>query len=331
MTNPFASSTARPGHGSILLRLLPPAIPVLQTLSYQYPLKLIAPNATTVSTDNDPSRQVTVHTVFILSYGGGLVAGDAIDLSVALDPTTRLALLTQGSTKIFKTPHRDLVTRQRLSVDIANDAALCLLPDPVQPFADSAFEQTQVFRLRGPTAAACVCDWVSEGRTARGERWSFHKYASKNEFWLVRGEGEADRLLLRDNQILDSAGTKVSEGIAGKVGGLGVFGTLMIHGPAFEALGQFFLAEFEQLPRIGARKWDDDEDDVEKMKSWQAVRQQQENVDGLLWTAAAVRGFVVVKFGAKEVEGARSWLRSMLRHEGTIERNFGERALLCLR
>lgn len=345
MSNPFPSSTSKPGHGSIVLRLLPPSTPVLQTVSYQYPLKLIAPDPATVPSSSSPEHNLTVHTVFLLSYGGGLVAGDAIRLAVALDPSTRLALLTQGSTKIFKTPRPDLPAAQRLTVDLAPGAALCLLPDPVQPFADSAFEQAQVFRLRGLGASVCVCDWVCEGRPARGERWAFRRYASRNEFWLVGAEGKGgeeedvvegeggDRLMLRDNLVLEDEGFGVASGIAGKVNGMGVFGTLMIHGPIFDALGQFFLEEFEQLPRIGARKWDDDDDegDDRRAKSWREVRVEQEVAGALLWTAAAVRGFVTVKFGAREVEGARTWLRSMVRHEGSVENNFGERALLCLR
>jgi urease accessory protein len=57
----------------------------------------------------------------------------------------------------------------------------------------------------------------------------------------------------------------------------------------------------------------------------------REGKDELLWTAASIRGFVLVKFGAREVEGVKRWLLSMLREEGTVERVCGERATLCLR
>src|ERR1700726_1300207 len=65
---------------------------VLSTLSYQYPLKLISPRGL-----GQPCTSV-----FMMSYGGGLVGGDKIDLSVTIQEDCKLALLTQGSTKIFK-------------------------------------------------------------------------------------------------------------------------------------------------------------------------------------------------------------------------------------
>jgi urease accessory protein len=60
-------------------------------------------------------------------------------------------------------------------------------------------------------------------------------------------------------------------------------------------------------------------------------RQQRENVDGLVWSAANVRGFVLVKFASREVEGSRNWLRDMIKEEGSLLDTFGERAILCLK
>ncbi|KAF2398809.1 urease accessory protein UreD [Trichodelitschia bisporula] len=326
MASPFASSTSLPGLGTIHVALLPPTTPVLQTLSYQYPLKLIAPDPSTLRTD---AGAHLVHTVFLLTYGGGLVAGDTIDLRIKLSHPSRLVLLTQGSTKIFKTPTRSLVSGQRLVVDFEPGAALCYLPDPVQPYADSVFEQTQVYNVPGPDSSLCVCDWVSEGRTARGEKWSFYKYTSKNEVWLVPEEGDR-KLILRDNVLLDDSGNVAP--IAGRIDNLGVFGTLILVGPLFKALGEYFVDEFKRLPRIGNRNWDDTKEVMtDSIEVARARRQKQETKDGLLWTAAHVRGLVLVKFGAREVEGVKQWLSTMIKAEGSIETNFGERALLCLK
>ncbi|OCK76287.1 urease accessory protein-like protein UreD [Lepidopterella palustris CBS 459.81] len=340
--SPFGASTSRPGHGTIVLSILPPSTPVLETLSYQYPLKLIAPDAIPLPepsqigdfTDGPtlPYSPLLVHTVFILTYGGGLVAGDTIDLHITLAPTTRLALLTQGSTKIFKTPSRDLVSGQRMSVDLSPSSALCYLPDPVQPFAHSAFSQVQTYNLEGGQGSLCVCDWVCEGRSARGEKWSFYSYASKNEVWAVSSNG-ARRLLLRDNLILDKSDSRAGGGFVERMDGFGVFGTLILYGPVFSALGSYFLSEFTSLPRIGGRKWDIGvaEAELSAGEMRRVTRQRQEAEDGLIWTAASHRGFVLVKFGAREVEGARRWLSGMVRGEGSVVRSFGERALLCLK
>ncbi|KAK3711959.1 hypothetical protein LTR37_009271 [Vermiconidia calcicola] len=308
MSNPFLSNASKPGHGTIHLALLPPNTPRLKTLNYHYPLKLISPAPSHAGDD-------LVHTVYLLTYGGGLVAGDSIDLHVTVEASTRLVLLTQGSTKLYRSPSRDVV-------------------NPVQPFGRSCFEQRQVYNIAVPTdgsydtGSLCVLDWVSNGRPANGENWSFLRYGSKNEIYLCQLESNR-RLLLRDNVSLDG------EDIASRMDGLAVFGTLILYGPLFKALGQFFMEEFKGLPRIGGRKWDSSsesgDEDVDPAIVRRLQRQRQETADGLLWSAAFVRGCVVVKFGAREVEGGRSWLRDMLVEEGSVVESFGERALLCLR
>ncbi|KZF26544.1 UreD urease accessory protein [Xylona heveae TC161] len=402
LTSPFASATLQPGHGLITLVLLLPSSPTLQALTYQYPLKLIAPDPITL-----PSGQRIV-LAFLLTYGGGLVAGDSITLHIELAPQTRLALATQGSTKLFKSPSRSVVSRQTLDVVIRPGAALCYLPDPTQPFAGSCYEQKQVFHM-GKGSSLCMLDWVSEGRRARGERWSFRRWTGKNEIWTLPSVGGpnfrnpppsppstteggkekedipallnpykhgAPRLLLRDHLILDgdeqaegwpeyskneyinreqpsppqhrisnsdirhsrpSFTGDVPDSLAEKMDALGVFATLILRGPLFATLGTFFLDEFTKTPRIGARNWsgaaapDPNDPSVPLDERRRRSRIAQETKDGVIWTAAHVRGNVLVKFGAREVEGARRWCGDMLRQEGSVEREFGESALLCLR
>jgi urease accessory protein len=266
--------------------------------------------------------------VYLLSYGGGLVAGDAINLTINLDLTVRLVLLTQGSTKIFISPTPEVITRQALDVHLREGSALCYLPDPVQPFAHSAFEQTQVYHLQAlDSASLCVCDWVCRGRAARGENWNFWRYTSKTEVWLSPNDGGKKRLLLRDNVLLEDSHANGT--FASSMDNLGVFGTLVLYGPISVSLGKFFMQEFEAMPRIGERNWDNVKE--EEPLSARKRREAQEKNDDLLWTAAQVRGFVLVKFGAREVEGVKKWLYAMLRAEGSVDKNFGERALLCLR
>jgi urease accessory protein len=119
--------------------------------------------------------------------------------------------------------------------------------------------------------------------------------------------------------------------------GLGAFGTLILYGPIFASLAAFFMDEFKSIPRIGGRKWDNSNEaddairDLDPLMIRRKARQKQEASDGLLWSAALTRGCVVVKFGAREVEGGKRWLRSMLETEGSVIAQFGERCLLCLR
>lgn len=233
---------------------------------------------------------------------------------------------------------------------IAAGAALWLGPDPVQPFAGSRYAQTQIFEVE-PGGSVGLVDWFTEGRSARGERWAMDGWRGKNEIWEVRrlarktpapeietGKAESDEhehkiLKIRDSLILQR------DTITGLIPSpspspsssspIGVLGTLLLHGPLFTPLSTFLLSEFSLLPRIGARNWDDaaPRPRVTAQQQWRAQRQQQEKQDGVLWTAARVRGgTTVVKFSAREVEGARMWLRGMLRAEGGGEvRDGGEK------
>jgi urease accessory protein len=335
--SPFAKSVSKPGHGSIVVALLPPDTPVLRTVSYQYPLKLVAPDPLPPPNYYEKDGTISprlVHTVFLLTYGGGIVAGDSIDLSVRLEAGTRLVLLTQGSTKIFKTTDPSLVSRQQMRVTIAPNSALVYLPDPVQPFAQTAFSQSQVYVLENEEGSLCVCDWVTSGRSARGEDWDIYEYKSRNEVWASNKQGDHKskrRLMLRDNVLLDKNGqTGIS--LSSRMDGYSVFGTLIIRGPAFSQLSKHFVEEFEALPRIGGRNWGDSViPELAPKEQRRADRQQREKDDGVVWSAANVRGFVLVKFASRDVEGSRNWLRDMIKEEGSILTGFGERALLCLK
>jgi urease accessory protein len=120
--------------------------------------------------------------------------------------------------------------------------------------------------------------------------------------------------------------------LSSRMDGYAVFGTLIIRGPTFASLSQFLLNEFEVLPRIGGRNWGDAvQADLTPTEQRRYDRQQREKADGLVWSAANVRGFVLVKFASKEVEGSRNWLRDMIKEEGSVMRNFGEQAMLCLK
>ncbi|KAL8999365.1 MAG: hypothetical protein Q9169_001791 [Polycauliona sp. 2 TL-2023] len=363
MPSPFPLSTSHPGTGTVKLTLRSPDQPVFEVLSFSYPLKLVVsaphnlPNAfpSLGSSIKTPTRPSSVPLLFLLTYGGGLVSGDQIHLSISLAPITRLTIATQGSTKIFKPSIPDgssctaPVTRQSLHVRIAANAGLWFGPDPCQPYASSRYAQAQIFEVdvKGGGSLGLV-DWVSEGRSARGEKWKFEGWRGKNEIWDVSSsivgekvEGKQDkgkRMVLRDNLILSAPE------IASRVDGLGIFGTILLIGPLFSSLAISFIDEFKALPRIGARDWNAHHNpnvskasggqvptEQERRGKWRKQRQEREKKDGIVWTAAHVRGMVVVKFGARDVEGARVWLRDMLREEGTLEEEFGSGALTCVK
>lgn len=296
-------------------------------MSFQYPLKLISPS---------PSAEQKSVLVFLLTYGGGLVGGDQVYLTIDVKRNAKLSIVTQGHTKIFKSPSRDVITRQQLHVTVADGAALCLLPDPVQPFEGSVYDQSQSFFV-AEGGSLCLLDWVSEGRTARGEDWDLWAWRGKNEVWLAGAAGTKPRLLLRDNIILEGDHPNVDKVLRKKMQHMGIFGTIVLRGRLMESLASFFMAEFGALPRIGARdfrsqeKMESDNDAVlSQREAWRLARLRQEKEDDVWWSAAKVRGCTVIKFGARTVEGGRNFIGNMLIHQGSIAQHFGTQALMCV-
>lgn len=139
--------------------------------------------------------------VYVSSLGGGLVCGDQTSLDIRVGPGARCHVGTQSSTKVYRNPE-GRPTGHRTRAAVAEDGLLVLAPDPLQAFAGSEYRQGQRFEVtRG--ADLVLVDWMTSGRPARGERWAFTRYESRNEIhyggrpWLLdnlRLDGEAGPL-----------------------------------------------------------------------------------------------------------------------------------------
>jgi urease accessory protein len=156
------------------------------TLRCRNPLKILSPQP------RGPSVSA-----YFSNYGGGLVAGDEINVSIDLDAGTRCYLGTQASTKVYRNPNL-LPCGQTLTAKVGRESVLVLAPDPVQAFGGSLYRQRQGFYLE-QDAALVLVDWLSSGRAERGERWAFARYESWNEIFVE------ERRLIFDSLLLDPA------------------------------------------------------------------------------------------------------------------------------
>jgi len=177
------------------------------------PLKLLSPR---------PSGRCVW--AFAGTFGGGLLAGDAVSLDVDVGPGASLLLGTQASTKVYRSP-AGVPARQSLRATIAAGATLVALPDPVCPFADAVYDQRQRFELADGTASVVLLDWLTSGRAARGERWAFSKYRSRNVILL------GDQPLLNDALTLD-ADDAIPTAAMHRTGRYDCLATLVLTGPA---------------------------------------------------------------------------------------------------
>ncbi|KAF3902820.1 hypothetical protein AA313_de0205806 [Arthrobotrys entomopaga] len=350
MTSPPAAISHLPssipaGDGLIHVRVLPPSKLTLYQLNYKYPLKLISPA---------PTQWAKSLTVFVLSYGGGLVSGDAVNLRVVVEDRGKLCLQTQGTTKIFKQIPSSPPTIQRMTIRIHPNASFLLLPDPVQPFADSNYIQHQIFELEdtvNDTSSLVVLDWVTEGRAARDEHWSLKRFESRNEVFSVlandknndpeeeeeegRRSNKKGKLLLRDAMILDnSAGETYGETLRERQDSQTIFATVIIRGKVFTQLIEYVKARYAGEPRIGQKRWDTDDDSRRHNRVEIEARES-----GVIWAASSVRGFLLVKVSGVEMEGVKRFVRGLLAEvdgdgvvnaDGCIEREFGKGMFRCL-
>ena len=172
------------------------------------------------------------------SFGGGMVAGDNIQIDIQVDPGATCFLGSQASNKIYRNP-RGLPCTHRLSASIGERSLLVLAPDPVQCFAEASYEQQQTFHL-APNANLVLVDWLSAGRLARGERWSFNRYASRNEVFC------ASRRALLDAIDLDARTAPLTNRFG--VGGFNCFATVLLFGPVVSPFAGELLARIASEP-----------------------------------------------------------------------------------
>ncbi|MBC8094307.1 MAG: urease accessory protein UreD [Akkermansiaceae bacterium] len=229
------------------------------------PLKLLTPRAR--------GKSVWAYTS---SFGGGLVAGDQTQLEVRLGAGTRCFVGTQASTKVYRNPSSlpcGHVTRATLDAD----SILVFAPDPVQAFADSSYTQQQEFKLDQESGLVLV-DWFTSGRAARGERWAFKSFQSRNEVFI-----DGQRVFL-DSLLLDPDDGALTE--AQRLGRFNCLAMLLMIGAPLHAVGEAIIKNVSHQP-VGKR-------------------------EALICTASPVRDGTVVRLAGESVEAVGRELHRLL-------------------
>eukprot|EP01135_Chromosphaera_perkinsii_P009690 Nk52_evm16s1837 gene=Nk52_evmTU16s1837 len=122
-------------------------------------------------------------------------------MDILVNQHAKLCLITQGSSKIYKSPsyrvnHNSPISvlassRMNQSIRVAPGASFALLPGPVQLFRAAAYSQTVDVHLADASSSVCLLDWYSSGRSSDRERWDLARYESKTRIWMgSRGDDE---------------------------------------------------------------------------------------------------------------------------------------------
>ncbi len=127
----------------------------------------------------NPQNHSAAAWVYLASYGGGLVGGDALRIDIVVERGAAAVISTQASTKVYRSARG---ASQQLRAGVADDALLVLAPDPVVCFARSSYAQDVEIRL-AERGALVLVDWIGAGRVASGERWQHDHFSSVTQIW----------------------------------------------------------------------------------------------------------------------------------------------------
>jgi urease accessory protein len=174
-TPPAPPQTAS-GRGRLRVELVG-ARSVVTTVRASSPLRLLT-----------PANHGHAAWIYTSTYGGGLVDGDDVALDVHVGRDAAAFLSTQASTKVYRSPRG---SRSVVRAVVEAGGLLVSWPDPVVPFAEARYSQTQLIDL-APEGSVIIVDALTSGRHASGERWAFAEYRNRLE---VRRSGN---LLLFD-------------------------------------------------------------------------------------------------------------------------------------
>ena len=216
VTCSYVSGSTTPGHCALAFDLSG-SVTVLSTAFAASPVRVLTPR-----------NHGSFAWVFLANFGGGLVDGDRIAVEVDVGEGASALLGTQASTKVYRSARG---CSQDLRARVADRGALAILPDPVVCFAGARYSQKIDIAL-APGGSLVLLDGYTCGRSARGERWQFTRYASRTR--VTRG-GLCAAL---DTTRLDAEAGPIAE----RMGRFDVLLTLLAIGPRVAQLRESLLA-----------------------------------------------------------------------------------------
>lgn len=217
------------GVGSVIVELIDGRAEIT-SLTYSFPLRLMQPK----------SYSKLHKVVYILSFGGGLLSKDKIDLNIRVAGGCTLSLLSQASTKVFKRLNASDIARQNLTATVSDNGFLAVLPEPVTCFMDAAYSQTQSLYLT-PNSSLVLLDWMTCGRSSRGELWDFDSYRSESKIYMN------EKLVVRDAWLLEHS--SLESRLVNRMSGYKCIANLFLYGAKCQIVIEVLL-QFNQAEKI---------------------------------------------------------------------------------
>jgi urease accessory protein UreH/urease accessory protein UreF len=195
-----------------------------------YPLKLhLLPHAP----DAQPGRPLWA---YVVSYGGGVVSGDELEMHFEVKPAASLVVTTQSTTKIFKQVGDRPASRSLTRAVVGAGGLLVLVPQPSTCFAHArCVQSTHVQLCCADSSSLCLVDWWTAGRgTAHDGQHNFAEFEST----VTVSVGPT--LVFRDAMRLNGQNGALSEHMRG----FRLVGIVLLVGPAVSHVAQRLLTLF---------------------------------------------------------------------------------------
>jgi len=157
---------------------------VASQLLASYPIRLHLTGRINENLNDSISKALTC---YILGYGGGLVSGDEIRLSINVKNGASLVLTSQSTSKSFKAIPSRQETVVMTCAYIQKNALLFLAPQPIQCFSHSKLRQeTHIILDDVPdtgmdlSPSLVLVDWFTGGRLGMDDgAWSFDMFSTQ--------------------------------------------------------------------------------------------------------------------------------------------------------
>lgn len=154
---------------------------ILDDVSFTAPYKLMKPFV-------KPNGGVQIMPV---CASAGIMRGDTQEFAYHVGAGAELEVLSQSFDKIHKMDSGS--ASRHIRIEVEPDAVLYYAPQPVIPFAQSAFDSVMDIHLADASARFFLQDILSCGRIAYDERFAYRRFSSRVN--IRRGE----ELIYRDN------------------------------------------------------------------------------------------------------------------------------------
>jgi len=143
--------------------------------------------------------------VHLHNVSGGLLGGDALELSLRLGAGAEAQVTTTGATRLYRPGSGAAPASQINEISVGENALLEFVPDAVIPFAGARFFQRTAIHLQSG-GGLFWWEMLAPGRLARGEEFAYERI----EWSTVITAGAADRAIAAERVCLEPGRSSLS-------------------------------------------------------------------------------------------------------------------------